>query len=70
MKDKQGIRTKALHSGWRSDPATGAFGLPIYLSTGFEFRDTEHAANLFSLKESGYIYSRLGNQPLMPLRRA
>ena len=61
MKDKQGIRTKALHSGWRSDPVTGAFGLPIYLSTGFEFRDTEHAANLFSLKESGYIYSRLGN---------
>lgn len=53
--------TRALHAGWRSDPATRAMGLPIFLTAAYEFSSTEHAANLFSLREEGYIYSRLGN---------
>ena len=53
--------TLALHAGWRADPATGAVAVPIYQSTSFQFRDTEHAANLFALKELGNIYSRIGN---------
>ena len=61
MKDKQGIRTKALHSGWKCDPATGASGLPIYASSAFQFKNTEFAAGLFNLEEEGFIYSRLAN---------
>ncbi|HBF28213.1 PLP-dependent transferase [Rhizobium sp.] len=53
--------TLALHAGWRADPSTGAVAVPIYQSTSFQFRDTEHAANLFALKELGNIYSRIGN---------
>ncbi len=58
---KYGIMTKALHSGWKCDPATGASGLPIYASSAFQFRNTEHAANLFNLAEDGFIYSRISN---------
>ncbi|QRM57599.1 O-acetylhomoserine aminocarboxypropyltransferase/cysteine synthase family protein [Sinorhizobium sp. BG8] len=58
---KHHAETLALHAGWRSDPATGAVAVPIYQSTSFQFRDTEHAANLFALKELGNIYSRIGN---------
>lgn len=53
--------TKALHSGWKYDPATGASGLPIYMSSAFQFRSTEHAADLFNLAEDGFIYSRISN---------
>ncbi|MBL8836647.1 MAG: O-acetylhomoserine aminocarboxypropyltransferase/cysteine synthase [Alphaproteobacteria bacterium] len=54
--------TIALHGGnWRSDPATGAVAVPIYQTTSFQFRDTEHAANLFALKEFGNIYTRIMN---------
>src|ERR1700733_14285002 len=53
--------TLALHAGWRSDPATGARAVPIYQTTSYQFRDTEHAANLFALKEFGNIYTRLMN---------
>ncbi len=53
--------TLVLHAGWRSDPATGSVAPPIYLTTSYQFRDTEHAANLFALKELGNIYTRLGN---------
>ncbi|MCM2438789.1 bifunctional O-acetylhomoserine aminocarboxypropyltransferase/cysteine synthase [Agrobacterium vitis] len=53
--------TLALHAGWRADPTTGAVAVPIYQTTSFQFRDTEHAANLFALKELGNIYSRIGN---------
>lgn len=59
--EQKGVSTRALHAGWRSDPATGAFGLPIYLTAGYEFKSTEYAADLFQLKEPGYIYSRLGH---------
>ncbi|WP_294330739.1 PLP-dependent transferase [uncultured Sphingomonas sp.] len=53
--------TLALHAGWRADPSTGAVVPPIYQTTSYQFRDTEHAANLFALRELGNIYTRLGN---------
>lgn len=62
---KYGLMTKALHSGWRCDPATGASGLPIYATAAYQFRNAEHAANLFSLSEEGFIYSRLSNPTVM-----
>jgi O-acetylhomoserine (thiol)-lyase len=54
--------TLVLHAGaYRSDPATGAVAVPIYQTTSYQFRDTEHAANLFALKELGNIYTRIQN---------
>jgi O-acetylhomoserine (thiol)-lyase len=56
-----GLGTKALHAGQEPDPATGARAVPIYATTSYCFKDTDHAANLFALKEFGNIYSRLMN---------
>lgn len=53
--------TLALHAGFRSDPATGAVAVPIYQTTSYQFRDAEHASNLFALKELGNIYTRIMN---------
>src|SRR6266404_251113 len=53
--------TIVLHAGYRADPATGAVAVPIYQTTSFQFRNTEHAANLFALKELGNIYTRIMN---------
>ena len=53
--------TILLHAGHEPDPATGSLSVPIYQTSAYNFRDTEHAANLFSLKETGNIYSRLMN---------
>src|SRR5438309_2298016 len=53
--------TIVLHAGYRSDPATNAVAVPIYQTTSYQFRDTEHAANLFGLKELGNIYTRIMN---------
>src|SRR6516165_8481512 len=53
--------TLALHAGQRPDPATGARAVPIYQSTSFVFRDSDHAAALFNLEEPGFIYSRIAN---------
>ncbi len=58
---KPNPETLALHAGWRADPATGAVAVPIYQTTSYQFRDTQHAENLFALKELGNIYTRLGN---------
>jgi O-acetylhomoserine (thiol)-lyase len=56
------LATVALHAGQESpDPATGARAVPIYQTTSYVFRDTEHAANLFALKEFGNIYTRIMN---------
>ena len=55
------LATKALHAGQQPDPTTGARAVPIYATAAYNFRDTEHAANLFALKEFGNIYSRLMN---------
>jgi len=54
------LQTKALHAGYEKD-SQGTMAVPIYMSTAYEFRDVEHAANLFSLKELGNIYTRLNN---------
>ncbi len=53
--------TLALHAGWRSDATTGAVAVPIYQTTSYQFRDADHAANLFALKELGNIYTRIMN---------
>jgi O-acetylhomoserine (thiol)-lyase len=53
--------TLMLHAGPRSDPTTGAVAVPICQTTSYQFRDTEHAAGLFALRELGNIYSRLMN---------
>lgn len=56
------IDTIALHAGQESpDPTTGARAVPIYQTTSYVFRSTEHAANLFALKELGNIYTRIMN---------
>ncbi len=53
--------TICLHGGQQPDPTTGARAVPLYRTTAFQFKSTEHAANLFALKELGNIYSRLMN---------
>ena len=55
------IETLALHGGQDADPTTGSRAVPIYQTTSYQFKDTEHAANLFGLKEFGNIYIRLMN---------
>jgi O-acetylhomoserine (thiol)-lyase len=56
-----GLSTLALHAGQAPDPTTGARAVPIYQTTSFVFKNTEHAANLFALKEFGNIYTRIMN---------
>jgi O-acetylhomoserine (thiol)-lyase len=58
-----------LHGGQEADPTTGARAVPIYQTTSYQFRDTDHAANLFGLKESGNIYTRLMNPTTDVLER-
>ncbi|MFH1825692.1 MAG: homocysteine synthase [bacterium] len=53
--------TILLHGGQEADPTTGSRAVPIYQTTSYSFKDTEHAANLFALKEFGNIYTRLMN---------
>jgi O-acetylhomoserine (thiol)-lyase len=56
-----GFATRQLHSGYSPDPTTGSRAVPLYQTTSYQFRSTEHAANLFALKELGNIYTRLMN---------
>jgi O-acetylhomoserine (thiol)-lyase len=58
---KFGFTTRQLHAGQQPDPTTGSRAVPIYQTTSYQFRDTEHAANLFALKEFGNIYTRIMN---------
>lgn len=55
------IESLALHGGQEPDPTTGSRAVPIYQTTSYQFKSTEHAANLFALKEFGNIYTRLMN---------
>jgi O-acetylhomoserine (thiol)-lyase len=55
------FETRQVHAGQVPDPTTGARALPLYQTTAYQFRDTEHAANLFGLAELGNIYTRLMN---------
>ena len=54
-----GFTTTAIHGGWGRENSVRA--VPIHRTTAYNFRDTEHAANLFALKELGHIYTRLNN---------
>ena len=55
------IETQAIHAGFDDDPTTRAVAVPIYQTTSFSFRDTQHGADLFNLAEAGNIYSRIMN---------
>lgn len=59
--NKRSLDTLAVHGGQEIDPTTFARAVPIYQTTSYGFRDTDHAANLFSLQEFGNIYTRLMN---------
>ena len=60
--DRQlGFTTRQLHAGQTPDPTTGSRAVPIYQTTSYQFRNSEHAANLFALKEFGNIYTRIMN---------
>ncbi|TDL90719.1 O-acetylhomoserine aminocarboxypropyltransferase/cysteine synthase family protein [Meridianimarinicoccus aquatilis] len=63
-----GFDTLQIHAGARPDPATGARQTPIYQTTGYVFRDADHAAALFNLQEVGFIYSRLTNPTVAVLQ--
>ena len=65
---RYGFDTLQIHAGSRPDPVTGARQTPIYQSTGFVFKDADHAAALFNLQEVGYIYSRLTNPTVSVLQ--
>ena len=53
--------TLALHAGQSPDPATGSRAVPVYQTTSYVFRDTEHAASLFNMERPGHVYSRISN---------
>jgi O-acetylhomoserine (thiol)-lyase len=59
--DARGFETRQIHAGAAPDPATGARATPIYQTTSYVFRDTDHAAALFALGEPGNIYTRIMN---------
>jgi O-acetylhomoserine (thiol)-lyase len=56
-----GFDTLALHAGQSPDPATGSRAVPVYQTTSYVFRDTEHAASLFNMERAGHVYSRISN---------
>ncbi len=55
------LETQAIHAGFTEDPTTRAVAVPIYQTTSYSFRDTQHGADLFDLKEPGNIYTRIMN---------
>ena len=59
--EQAAFETRQVHAGQTPDPTTGSRALPLYQTTAYQFRDTEHAANLFGLAELGNIYTRLMN---------
>ncbi len=61
MAQDWGFETRQIHAGQEPDSATGARAVPIYQTTSYVFRDTDHAANLFALAEIGNIYTRIMN---------
>jgi O-acetylhomoserine (thiol)-lyase len=61
MNENYKFETQCLHAGQQPDPATTARGVPVHRTSSYVFHNTEHAANLFALKELGNIYTRLMN---------
>ncbi len=60
-KDDWSFETQQIHAGQTADPTTGSRSLPIYQTTAYQFRDTQHAANLFGIAEVGNVYTRINN---------
>jgi O-acetylhomoserine (thiol)-lyase len=58
---RPGFDTRAVHAGASADPTTGSRAVPIYQTVAYNFKDTDHAANLFALREFGNIYARIQN---------
>ncbi|MFW0776424.1 MAG: O-acetylhomoserine aminocarboxypropyltransferase/cysteine synthase family protein [Rickettsiales bacterium] len=67
MSNDYKFETRAIHAGAKPDE-TGSLLPPIYQNASYQFRDAEHAANLFTLKEAGYVYSRLTNPTVQALQ--
>ncbi len=61
MKEGWSFETLQIHAGQTADPATGSRALPIYQTTAYQFRDTQHAADVFGIAEAGYVYTRINN---------
>ena len=59
--EESGFETRQIHTGQIADPTTGACALPLYQTTAYQFRDTQHAANLFGIAEAGNVYTRINN---------
>lgn len=55
------FETLQIHAGQTPDPTTGSRALPIYQTTAYQFRDTQHAADVFGIAEPGYVYTRINN---------
>ncbi len=55
------LETQVLHAAYANDPTTQSRAVPLYRTAAYNFKSTEHGANLFALKEMGNIYTRLGN---------
>ncbi|MDD2600423.1 MAG: O-acetylhomoserine aminocarboxypropyltransferase/cysteine synthase [Kiritimatiellae bacterium] len=60
-KTEQGLNTVSIHAGQVADPVTGSRAVPLYQTASYVFKSSEHAANLFALREFGNIYTRLMN---------
>jgi len=60
-KNKHGFATRALHAGYNPHEHNASRTVPLYQSTAFLFKDTDHAARLFKLEEEGHIYTRINN---------
>ena len=56
-----GFDTQSLHAGAVTDPTTGARATPIYFTSSFAFKDSDHAAALFNMERAGHVYSRITN---------
>ena len=61
MTNSKHPETISLHAGWRADETTGSVAVPIHQTTSYQFKNTDQAANLFSLSELGNIYTRIMN---------
>ncbi|MCU1394144.1 MAG: metY [Ilumatobacteraceae bacterium] len=69
MSSEWGFETRQIHVGGEPDPATGARAVPIYQTTSYQFRNSEHASNLFALAEIGNIYTRIMNPTQLALEQ-
>ena len=67
MSSDWGFETRQIHAGQELDPTTGSRVVPMYQTTSYVFRNSEHAANLFALAEVGNIYTRIMNPTQMVL---